>query len=133
MIIELDLGSETPIYEQLIHVIVEGIATKELKLGEPMPSVRALAADIGINMHTVNKAYKLLKNEGFLLIHRQKGVVVNPDQPDVNETYKKKMTDSLRNMIAEAICRGISEEDFREYTTSIFQSIKKRAETKWLP
>lgn len=79
MIIQLDMQSELPIYSQLVYQIIEGIASGELQPGEALPSVRNLAADIGVNLHTVNKAYTLLKQDGYILVHRQKGVVVNPD------------------------------------------------------
>ena len=81
MYIELDFESETPIYEQLKNQIIIGIAKKQFQPGERLPSVRALASDIGINLHTVNKAYQQLKQDGFLLIHRQRGVVINPEGP----------------------------------------------------
>ncbi|ECV7489956.1 GntR family transcriptional regulator, partial [Salmonella enterica subsp. enterica serovar Muenchen] len=56
MIIQLDLQSDVPIYTQLVHQIIEGIASGRLQPGEPLPSVRSLASDIGVNLHTVNKA-----------------------------------------------------------------------------
>ena len=49
-----------------------------LRPQEGLPSVRSLAGDLGINLHTVNKTYQLLKQEGFIQIHRQKGAVVQP-------------------------------------------------------
>src|SRR5690625_6662480 len=67
MYIQLDFESDIPIYEQLKNEIIIGIAKKQLLPGERLPSVRVLAGDIGINLHTVNKAYNQLKNEGFLL------------------------------------------------------------------
>lgn len=79
MIIHLEFESKTPIYIQLIHCIIAGIAKQELVPGERLPSVRSLAADIGINLYTVNKVYKELEQKGFILNHRQKGVVVNPE------------------------------------------------------
>ena len=88
MFITLDLESDEPIYTQLKDQIIAGIARRELSPGEALPSVRSLAADLGINFHTVLKAYQQLKQEGFILIHRQKGVVVNPDGvPPADDTY----------------------------------------------
>lgn len=88
MIIQLDMQSELPIYSQLVYQIIEGIASGELQLGEALPSVRNLAADIGVNLHTVNKAYTLLKQDGYIQVHRQKGVVVNPDgMPDLTDDF----------------------------------------------
>src|SRR5690625_1715639 len=65
MFIQLDFESDLPIYEQLKNEIIIGIAKKQLLPGERLPSVRALASDIGINLHTVNKAYQQLKQEGY--------------------------------------------------------------------
>ena len=66
MIIELDMSSSTPIYVQLRNQIVKGIGKGELKTGEKLPTVRQLASDAGVNTMTVNKAYQILKNEGFI-------------------------------------------------------------------
>ena len=73
MIIEIDFNSSEAIYMQLRNQIILGIATSQLQEGESLPSVRQLADHIGINMHTVNKAYTVLKQEGFLKLDRRKG------------------------------------------------------------
>ncbi len=88
MFIELDLQSETPIYTQLVQQIIEGIARKQLLPGEPLPSVRSMAADLGINLHTVNKAYNILKQDGFVQINRKQGVIIHPDSfPAADEVF----------------------------------------------
>ena len=56
MIVEIDFNSDEAIYIQLRNQIIIGIATERLREGETLPSVRQLADDIGINMHTVIKA-----------------------------------------------------------------------------
>ena len=66
MILKIDFDSDIPIYVQIKNQIIEGIAKGEIDKGEELPSVRALAEDIGINMHTVNKAYNMLKDEGYI-------------------------------------------------------------------
>lgn len=128
MIIQLNLQSDIPIYTQLMNQIVEGIASGALKPGEALPSVRSLASDIGINLHTVNKAYTLLKQEGFIQIHRQKGVVVQPDgMPGVTDDYLAKLREQLKPLAAEAVCRGMREEEMIGIVSAIFQQIKKGA------
>lgn len=123
MLINLDFESNEPIYQQLVHQIIEGIARKEITPGEGLPSVRSLASDIGINLHTVNKAYQQLKQDGFILIHRQKGVVVNPDGvPKADTNYKKQLEKNLRPLIAESICRDVSEEEFLRLCSTIFET-----------
>lgn len=123
--IKLDFESDEPIYTQLTQQIITSIAKKELLAGERLPSVRALAADIGINLHTVNKAYQQLKQGGFILIHRQRGVVVNPDgTPHADQTYKEELLKKLHPFIAESICRGMNEDEFQQLCSHIFSEFK---------
>lgn len=125
MQIKLDFESDEPIYTQLTQQIITSIAKKELLPGERLPSVRALAADIGINLHTVNKAYQQLKQGGFILIHRQRGVVVNPDgTPHADQTYKEELLKKLHPFIAESICRGMNEDEFQQLCSHIFSEFK---------
>jgi len=128
--IHLDFESETPIYTQLVEQIIAGIAKKELLPGERLPSVRSLAADIGINLHTVNKAYQELRQRGFILIHRQRGVVINPDgTPSADEHYLQQLRETLHPLIAESICRGMSKVDFSKICEEIFhQYIEQEGE-----
>ncbi|WP_040950373.1 GntR family transcriptional regulator [Gorillibacterium massiliense] len=122
MFIELDLQSETPIYAQLVDQIVEGIASGTLQPGDPLPSVRSLAEDLGINLHTVNKSYNLLKQEGFLQIHRKKGVIVQSDgMPGVTEAFEEKLRQQLRSLAATAAVRGMSEETFAQMSSLVYR------------
>ena len=75
MIINIDFNSEEALYLQLRNQIILGIATSKYQEGDALPSVRALAEEIGINMHTVNKAYTVLKEEGFVRVDRRRGAV----------------------------------------------------------
>ena len=61
MYLEIDFNSDEAFYVQLCNQIIIGIATSKLQEGDALPSVRQLADEIGINMHTVNKAYALLR------------------------------------------------------------------------
>ena len=75
MIIKIDFESEEAIYIQLRNQIIMGIATDRIREGDSLPSVRQLAENIGINMHTVNKAYAVLKQEGYIKLDRRRGAV----------------------------------------------------------
>ena len=79
MVIEIDFNSDEAIYVQLMNQIIMGIATSRLQEGDPLPSVRQLADTVGINMHTVNKAYSLLRQEGFVTIDRRRGAIIAVD------------------------------------------------------
>ncbi|TQS70634.1 GntR family transcriptional regulator [Ornithinibacillus gellani] len=126
MLINLDFESSEPIYTQLVQEIIAGIAKKEILPGERLPSVRSLAADIGINLHTVNKAYQQLKQDGFILIHRQRGVVVNPDGiPAADEVYMNQLKKTLHPLVAESICRAVDADTFMQVCKELYQSFER--------
>ena len=79
MFLQIDFNSDEAIYIQLRNQIIIGIARSNIREGDPLPSVRQMADNIGINMHTVNKAYSVLKQEGFVKLDRRKGAVVSLD------------------------------------------------------
>ena len=79
MLIEIDFNSSEAIYIQLCNQIIMGIATSRLREGESLPSVRQLSGTIGVNMHTVNKAYAVLRQEGFITLDKRRGAVVSMD------------------------------------------------------
>jgi len=125
MFIKIDFESEIPIYAQIKNQIVNGIASGNLTEGESLPSVRQFAKDIGVNMHTVNKAYLLLKNDGFVTVHKRKGVVVNRFDQIHDADFLKKIPNIIKPVIAEAYCRGINEEEFIEKCKKIFLAFNK--------
>lgn len=90
MLIEIDFNSDEAIYVQLCNQIIMGIATDQLKIGETLPSVRQLADTVGINMHTVNKAYSVLRQEGFVTIDRRKGAVISIDENKIRALEDRK-------------------------------------------
>lgn len=125
MIIELDMESDVPIYTQLTNQIIEGIASGKLQPGEALPSVRSMAQDIGINLHTVNKAYNLLKQDNYIHVHRQKGVVVNPEgMPKMDDEFAARQLKQLRPIIAEAILRGMNKDELEAIVNDIYKDIK---------
>lgn len=125
MYIRIRPDSETPIYTQLIYQIKKGILRKELLPGEGLPSVRSLAGDIGINMHTVNKAYKLLVEEG-VLTQQKKGFIVNSDttlemQPNHLLLYKER----LESLMIDTQIFGLTEGMVEQLKQEIEATLKK--------
>ena len=118
MFIEIDFNSEEAIYVQLCNQIIMQIATAEIREGDNLPSVRELADKIGINMHTVNKAYSILRQEGYLTLDRRKGAVIslNPDKIKAMNELKR----TLRVLMAQAVCKDISKEEIHELIDIIF-------------
>ena len=112
MILEVDFNSEEALYIQLRNQIIVGIATNRLKEGESLPSVRQLAESIGINMHTVNKAYTVLKQEGFVKVDRRRGAVIAIDADRISD---------LEQILARASCRNISREEVHALIDEIYE------------
>lgn len=124
MLISLDLDSETPLYEQLRNQIIIGIATGELAEQEKLPTVRQLADDLGINAMTVNKAYALLKQEGYIAIDRRHGAKVSARQPGKADAVPEpELERKLELLIAEASIRGVDPSRFHQLCARIFSKM----------
>ncbi len=125
MILKLDFDSDVPIYLQIRNQIIIGIANKELKDGDELPSVRVLAGDIGVNMHTVNKSYSILKEEGYIKMDRRKGAVISLNLDNTNDQFIEKLNEDMKLYIAECINRGIKIETLKEKFKEIFDMYKE--------
>lgn len=118
MVIEIDFNSDEAIYVQLMNQIIMGIATSRLQEGDTLPSVRQLADTIGINMHTVNKAYSLLRQEGFVTIDRRRGAIIalNVDKIKALEEMKQ----NLMVALARGCCKNITRAEVHNLIDEIF-------------
>ena len=118
MVIEIDFNSGEAIYVQLMNQIIMGIATSRLQEGDPLPSVRQLADTIGINMHTVNKAYSLLRQEGFVTIDRRRGAIIAIDVDKMKAL--EEMKQNLMVALARGYCKNISRAEVHDLIDEIF-------------
>ncbi|MEG0990501.1 GntR family transcriptional regulator [Gordonibacter sp.] len=118
MIIRIDQKAEEPLYLQIRSQIIAAIATGEVEPGQALPSVRSLAADLGINLHTVNKAYAVLRDEGYVLMRGRSGAsIADPCEEDrANRTQAEldKMEDELFALALGHRARGGSWGEFLE-------------------
>ena len=119
MIVRIDFNSDEALYMQLYNQIIIGIANSEIREGDNLPSVRELAEDIGINMHTVNKAYGILKQEGYLKLDRRKGAVIAIDIDKYKATVE--LMEDMKVILAKAICRGINKEEVHQIIDDIYR------------
>ena len=122
MLIEIDFNGDEAIYVQLCNQIIMGIATDQLKIGETLPSVRQLADTVGINMHTVNKAYSVLRQEGFVTIDRRKGAVISIDENKIRAL--EEMKENLLVVLARGCCKNITREEVHALIDEIFEEYK---------
>lgn len=125
MIIKIDFNSSEAIYMQLRNQIVIGIAQDQIKAGESLPSVRQLAEELGVNMHTVNKAYALLKSDGYLTLDRRKGAVVCVSV-ETKPKHLETINLGMRMMVAEAICKDISLDEMHQIITNMYKEFGDR-------
>jgi GntR family transcriptional regulator len=124
MRITLAVDSEIPIYQQIRDQIVTAIATGELTAETPLPSTRQLGADLAVNFHTVNKAYDLLRHEGFIRVNRKSGAVIRrdrttgPPEPGVADAWQER----LAIMLAEAAAHGMPRDEVLDRTALVLDA-----------
>lgn len=122
MIIEIDFNSDEALYLQLRNQIIMGIATAQFREGDSLPSVRQLAETIGINMHTVNKAYTVLKQEGYVKVDRRRGAVIAIDIDRMRTLAELKK--ELQVILAKSSCKNISKEEIHELIEEIYEDYR---------
>ena len=112
MLLTIEPDGPVPIYLQIRDRIIEAIAGGGQPAGSPLPSTRQLAVDLGVNFHTVNKSYDLLRQEGLLRISRKTGAVVQRDAHSgpPEPGWAGDWTGRLRTLLAEAAAQGLPAE-----------------------
>ena len=124
MVIEIDFNSDEAIYSQLVDQIIVGIAREDFREGDTLPSVRQLADMIGINMHTVNKAYGVLQKEGFVKMDRRRGAVIAVDIDKLRAL--REAEDILKVVFARTHCLGVTREEMHELVDRIYEGYDER-------
>lgn len=125
MIIHLDFGSEVPIYLQIRNAVVKGIADGSLVEGEKLPTIRALADEAGINMMTVNKAYRQLKEEGYIYTDRRNGAMVCPRRESGSDEPPEQIREPILLAASEAKLAGMTKEAFLQFCCGIFEGLEE--------
>lgn len=123
MVVKIDFESDEAFYIQLRDQIIMGIATERIREGDSLPSVRQMADIIGINMHTVNKAYSVLRQEGFVTIDRRRGAVIALDVD--KQRALAEMKQHLQVVLATASCRRITRAEVHGLVDEIFSEYER--------
>lgn len=123
MLIQIDFNSDQAIYVQLCNQIILGIATDQFHEGDQLPSVRQLAETIGINMHTVNKAYSILQQDGFVKIDRRRGAIIAVDIDKLQALDEAKQ--EMASVCARAVCKGLGREDMHNLVDTLFDNYER--------
>ncbi len=113
--ITIDRGLEEPVYAQVAHQVRRLIASGALCPGMTLPSVRQLAGDLGVNLNTIARAYRLLEGEGFLVIRGRSGVTVAPPAAEeVEHSALAKLMEQMRTTLARLRQAGVTTDDLLE-------------------
>lgn len=125
MFIEINPHDETPIYTQLMYQIKKNIVVYRNSMDKDLPSVRSLASDLGINMHTVNKAYNLLVDEGVLIKSKRGYFIQDHSSVKQHENVKQAMLEKLTQVQIDAKIYGISEQMIEEWLDAIKEKLEE--------
>jgi DNA-binding transcriptional regulator YhcF (GntR family) len=109
--LSIDRNLKKPVYEQVAAQVRQLVASGALVPGATLPSVRQLAGDLGVNLNTVARAYRLLKAEGFLTIRDRAGVTVSAPAGQIGHSDQAKLLDQLRVTLAQLRQAGIAPDD----------------------
>lgn len=126
MAVKLDMASPVPLYMQIKNQIIIAIASGDYEPGARLPSVRAFAEELEVNMHTVNKAYLLLRDEGYITLDRRRGGVVSETPKEPSEQFIRQLSDELLLAAAGAKCMGMGRKEFRKLCTQIYESLEEK-------
>ena len=125
MFIQIEPQSDVPIYEQVTRQIIEGIARGDMKPGDALPSVRNLAADLGVNMHTVNKSYHELEEKGIITIRAKSGAIIrSAEERALTSEQLQQIEKNLKPVVAEGMVLGATAEQIEHVMKKVFADLQ---------
>jgi GntR family transcriptional regulator len=115
----LDYRSRLPIYEQLYKDITRKAALGAIEQGEPLPSVRSLAQELGVNPNTVQKAYQMLEHDGIICSVPGKGSFLSGDVSAISQ-QREIAAEKLNEALQTAADCGIPKAEVLTQVNDIF-------------
>ncbi len=125
LVVTIDRALEDPVYQQVADQVRRLVALGELAPGSALPSVRQLAGDLGVNLNTVARAYRLLEAEGFLVIRDRSGVIVAPPARQIEHSARDKLIDELRATLARLRQAGMTADELTSLVQREFQPMDR--------
>ncbi|WP_338016357.1 GntR family transcriptional regulator [Lysinibacillus parviboronicapiens] len=120
--ISLHTNSPVPLYKQLVQQLIVEIAKGNLKYGEAMPSIRAMALQTKLNLHTVHKSYKELQLKGLIIRKpHSKVFIINPHSSPLNDSDLQQISIELEQVIVEAYVLGLEQHQLQQIFSDISQ------------
>jgi len=108
-VIRIDLASTVPAYRQIANAIRALLVDGTFAVGNPLPTVRRVAVDLGVHHNTVAEAYRVLSEEGWLDLRRHHGaIVLDRSRPRPSRAARPSLVQRLRELTAEAQAAGLA-------------------------
>ncbi len=127
--IPLNLKSGVPIFEQIKEQLKRQILLGVWQPGEQLPSVRALASELGINPNTIQRSYSELEREGLTYTVVGKGCFVEDDLKNLQNKKRAEALEKLHGIIPYLIDSGVTKEEALEEMAGLFDTLGKGGET----
>ena len=124
--ITIDRGLDEPVYAQVAHQVRQLIASGSLPPGMTLPSVRRLAGDLGVNLNTIARAYRMLEEEGFLIIRGRSGAKVAAPAERVEDSTHIKLVEEMRALLARFRQAGVTSGELMEFVERELKALDAR-------
>ena len=111
--IRLNYRDSRPIYEQIVDGIRRLLVSNILKPGDKLPTVRGLASELAINPNTIQRAYRELEAEGYIISKPSKGSYANI-RTQVDEGRKAELLAAMDEIVAELLFLGVTAGELEE-------------------
>lgn len=121
------LDGETPIYTQIVRLVILGVATGELEEGEALPPLRGLADALGVNLHTVRKAYLELAERGYIEQEERQKARIAPLPLDPSSYPSPLQREDLKVLLADGLNHGLSKEELRRLVDDLLAELTERS------
>ena len=127
MLVAIDETDRRPIYVQIVAQIKQQVTNGVLSPGQELPTVRELSTSLGINLHTVHRAYQKLRDEGVIQLRlgRRAKVAALRKTPAGREEVESRLTVRLNELITEAFHLGLTPADFKRLVDELLKVRKK--------
>ena len=110
----IDWSVDEPVYAQIARQIRSQIASGALSPGDLLPPVRTIASDLGVNLNTVARAYRMLETEGFVAIEDREGARVQAPARRADRGAVETLSEELGVLVARMRQAGLSAADIRK-------------------
>ena len=129
--IRIDLGAAVPAYRQIASALRALLVAGTFPIGQPLPTVRQLAVDLGVHHNTVAEAYRVLSDEGWLALRRRHGaIVLDRSRPSPPRAARTSLLQQLRELTAEAHAAGLAPGVIAETMRAVAAQLTSRKLTK---